>query len=55
MTASFGVGQILGPLFAGYVYDHMGGFTLPLLAASLALLAAGVLAITSSVILRRPA
>jgi predicted MFS family arabinose efflux permease len=55
MTASFGVGQILGPLFAGYVYDHIGGFTLPLLAASLALLAAGVLAITSSVILRRPA
>jgi len=55
MTASFGVGQILGPLFAGYVYDHIGGFTLPLLAASLALLAAGALAITSSVILRRPA
>jgi predicted MFS family arabinose efflux permease len=55
MTASFGVGQILGPLFAGYVYDHIGGFTLPLLAASLALLAAGALAITSSVTLRRPA
>src|SRR3979409_1610397 len=55
MTASFGAGQILGPLFAGYVYDHIGGFTLPLLAASLALLAAGALAITSSVTLRRPA
>ncbi len=54
MTASFGVGQILGPVFAGYVYDHVGGFTLPLLAASLALLAAGVLAITSSVTLRSP-
>jgi predicted MFS family arabinose efflux permease len=55
MTASFGVGQILGPVFAGYVYDHVGGFTLPLLAASLALLAAGVLAITSSVTARSPA
>ena len=55
MTASFGAGQILGPLFAGYVHDHVGGFTLPLLAASLALLVAGVLAITSSVTLRRPA
>jgi predicted MFS family arabinose efflux permease len=55
MTASFGAGQILGPVFAGYVYDHLGGFTLPLLAASFALLAAGVLAITSSVALRSPA
>jgi len=55
MTASFGAGQILGPLFAGYVYDHMGGFTVPLLAASLALLAAGALAVTPSVSLRRPA
>ncbi len=56
MTASFGVGQIFsGPVFAGYVHDHAGGFTLPLLAASLALLAAGALAITSSVALRRPA
>ena len=54
MTASFGAGQILGPLFAGYVYDHMGGFTVPLLAASLALLAAGALAITPSVTVRRP-
>jgi predicted MFS family arabinose efflux permease len=53
MTASFGAGQILGPLFAGYVYDHMGGFTVPLLAASLALLAAGALAITPSVTARR--
>ena len=53
--ASFGAGQILGPLFAGYVYDHMGGFTVPLLAASLALLAAGTLAITSSVTARSPA
>ena len=55
MTAAFGVGQILGPLFAGYVYDHLGGFTVPLLAASLALLMAGVLAITSSVTVRSPA
>jgi predicted MFS family arabinose efflux permease len=55
MTASFGVGQILGPIFAGYVYDRFGGFMLPLLAATLALLAAGALAIKSSAALRRPA
>jgi predicted MFS family arabinose efflux permease len=55
MTASFGVGQILGPVFAGYVYDRFGGFMLPLLVAALALLAAGALAIKSSAALRRPA
>src|SRR5260370_23540231 len=55
MTASFGTGQILGPLFASYVHDHVGGFTFPLLAASLAMLAAGPLATLSSGSLRLPA
>ena len=55
MTASFGAGQILGPVFAGYVYDRFGGFMLPLLVAALALLAAGALAIRSSAALRSPA
>jgi len=48
MTASFGAVQIVGPLFAGYVYDRSGGFTLPLLIAAFALLAAAGLAIRSS-------
>ena len=34
MTASFGVGQILGPTFAGLVADMGGGFLIPSLAAS---------------------
>ena len=55
MTASFGAGQILGPVFAGYVHDRFGGFMLPLLVASLALLAAGGLAIKSSATSRSPA
>jgi predicted MFS family arabinose efflux permease len=55
MTASFGAGQILGPVFAGYVHDRFGGFMLPLLIASFALLAAGALAIKSSATSRSPA
>ena len=55
MTAAFGAGQILGPVFAGYVHDRFGGFMLPLLVASLALLAAGALAIKSSAASRSPA
>lgn len=37
MTASFGVGQILGPLFAGYVADLTGDFMLASIGAALAL------------------
>ena len=44
MTASFGLGQILGPLFAGYVFDLTGSLSLPLLGAALALLLAALLA-----------
>jgi predicted MFS family arabinose efflux permease len=44
MTASFGLGQILGPLFAGYVFDATGSLALPLLGAAAALIVAAALA-----------
>lgn len=34
LTASFGVGQVLGPVFAGVLADLQQGFTLPLLLAA---------------------
>ena len=37
MTASFGVGQIFGPIMAGLVANSAGSFFLPSLAAALAL------------------
>lgn len=35
LTASFSVGQILGPILAGFLADMKDGFTLPLLIASI--------------------
>ena len=45
MTASFGIGQMVGPLFGGVAYDLMGSYVLPSLAAAAALVAAAILAI----------
>ncbi|TAJ35220.1 MAG: YbfB/YjiJ family MFS transporter [Reyranella sp.] len=47
MTASFSVGQILGPVFAGYVYDATGSLSMPSLAAAAALLVAAILSIVA--------
>ena len=45
MTAAFGLGQVIGPSFAGYAYDLGGSFLVPSLAAALALvIAAGLVA-----------
>jgi len=44
MTAAFGVGQIVGPAFAGLVHDATGSFVLPSLAAAVALLLGALLA-----------
>jgi predicted MFS family arabinose efflux permease len=44
MTGAFGLGQIIGPAFAGVVSDRLGSFTVPSLAAVLALVAAAALA-----------
>jgi predicted MFS family arabinose efflux permease len=45
MTAAFGLGQIVGPAFAGVVYDATGTFLVPSLTAVSALLIAALLAI----------
>lgn len=47
MTASFSVGQILGPVFAGYVYDATGSLATPSLAAAAALLLAAILSLVA--------
>lgn len=44
MTASFGSGQIVGPLLAGLLFDLRGSYLLPSLLAAAALVAAAVLA-----------
>jgi predicted MFS family arabinose efflux permease len=41
MTAAFGLGQIAGPVFAGYVVEWTGGFAPALWSAALLLAAAG--------------
>jgi predicted MFS family arabinose efflux permease len=45
MTASFSLGQILGPSFAGHVYDLTGSLAVPSLAAAAALLIAAGLSL----------
>ena len=46
LTAAFGVGQIVGPLFAGVVYDATRSFLLPSIAAAGALLVGALLALS---------
>jgi predicted MFS family arabinose efflux permease len=46
MTAAFGLGQILGPAFAGFVHDLTGSFLVPSLGAAGALLVAATLVAT---------
>ena len=42
LTASFGVGQVLGPVFAGVLADLQEGFAVPLLLASVCVALAGL-------------
>lgn len=37
LTAAFATGQMIGPVFAGWIYDASGSFTFPLVMTSLAL------------------
>ena len=48
LTAAFGFGQILGPAFAGYVFDLRASFTLPSMAAAVALVVSAVLVLPRS-------
>jgi predicted MFS family arabinose efflux permease len=48
ITASFGLGQIVGPTFAGVVHDATGSFVGPSLTAVAALVVAAVLVVSSS-------
>ena len=43
MTGAFGVGQIVGPVFAGIVSDRLGNFTAPSIVAAFALLVAALI------------
>jgi predicted MFS family arabinose efflux permease len=47
MTASFGVGQIVGPFIAGHVASATGNYFLPSLGAAAALLASGLIALSA--------
>ena len=47
MTASFSFGQILGPAFAGFVYDATGSLAMPSLVAAAALVMAAVLSVVA--------
>jgi predicted MFS family arabinose efflux permease len=46
MTAAFGIGQILGPIFAGFVADRTGSFTAPSIGAAVALLLCALIAVS---------
>jgi predicted MFS family arabinose efflux permease len=47
MTASFSFGQILGPAFAGVVYDTTGSLAMPSLVAAAALIMAAILSVVA--------
>jgi MFS family permease len=44
MTGAFGTGQIIGPALAGVLSDRLGSFTVPSIAAVVALIVAALLA-----------
>jgi predicted MFS family arabinose efflux permease len=55
MTASFSLGQIIGPAFAGFAYDATGSLAAPSLMAAGGLVLAAILAIAANIWRGRPA
>ena len=53
MTASFSLGQIIGPAFAGIVYDATGSLTVPSLVAAAGLVLAAVFSLMAEMQRRR--
>ena len=53
MTASFSLGQIVGPAFAGFAYDATGSLAIPSLVAAAGLIFAAVLSILAETQRRR--
>jgi len=47
MTASFAIGQMIGPIAAGALFDSLGSFRIPSLVAAAALVVAGGLAVAA--------
>jgi MFS family permease len=45
MTAAFGVGQIVGPIVAGWIAERTGSFTMPTYMAAVALVVCAALVI----------
>ena len=54
MTASFGAGQVIGPVFAGFLFDRLGSFAVPTLCAAAALVLAEALAVLAAISGRAP-
>lgn len=48
MTAAFGLGQMIGPSFAGFAFDYGGSFVMPTLVAAAMLIIGAVLVILPS-------
>ena len=55
MTASFSLGQIIGPAFAGFAYDATGSLAMPSLIAAAGLVVAALLSIVADGQRRRSA
>ena len=54
MTAAFGIGQILGPIAAGFIAEWTGDFVLASSVASVALLGAAAISLVSRIAAKSP-
>ncbi len=53
MTASFGLGQMVGPVVAGFLYEGQGSLYWPSILAVLALVLAAIMAVIAEIVHRR--